>query len=228
MAEGGKSSLNLIKLFIQGGWVMYPILALQVASFTITIERIIIIMIQTLRLKPGKFLDLFEERLQKNNYDKLKTIEELTPMLQKKKTACAEVILTVFRKYTDGTQKRLNPIEIREWMSKAAESKAVIEIPALEAHLGALAVISNVATLMGLFGTVIGMIESFAAMANSPGGVKPDEMAGGIAVALVATAGGLCVAVPALLLYNWIKSIVEGFVLQIDETVQTLIDQLAE
>jgi biopolymer transport protein ExbB/TolQ len=92
----------------------------------------------------------------------------------------------------------------------------------------ALAVIANIATLMGLFGTVVGMIESFTAMANSPGGVKADEMAGGIAIALVATAFGLVVAVPSLVLYNFIKSTTENYVLAIEECAMKTVDTLAE
>jgi biopolymer transport protein ExbB len=121
----------------------------------------------------------------------------------------------------------MSPIELKTWMKTGVEERANVELPALEAHLGALAVISNVATLCGLFGTVIGMIQSFTSMANSPGGVKADEMAGGIAVALVCTAGGLVVAVPSLILYNVLKGFIEGFVLQIEDASVEMIDILA-
>jgi biopolymer transport protein ExbB len=108
------------------------------------------------------------------------------------------------------------------------EAQANVELPWLDKHLPALAVISNVSTLCGLFGTVIGMIESFTAMSNAPGGVKADEMAGGIAVALVATAGGLCVAVPSLIIYNLIKGAIESYVSQIEEMSMRITDTLVE
>ncbi|MBL8027458.1 MAG: MotA/TolQ/ExbB proton channel family protein, partial [Fibrobacteres bacterium] len=109
------------------------------------------------------------------------------------------------------------------------EQRAGVELMVLENHLSALAVIANVSTLMGLFGTVVGMISSFTAMANSPGGVKADEMAGGIAIALVATAGGLVVAIPSLIVYNVLKgAVIENYVAQVEECCINVVDALAE
>jgi biopolymer transport protein ExbB len=75
---------------------------------------------------------------------------------------------------------------------------------------------------------VYGMIEAFQSMSQSVGGVKADEMAGGISVALIATLFGLFVAIPSLILYNFIKGIVEAHILRIDDSIQTVIDALAE
>jgi biopolymer transport protein ExbB len=137
-------------------------------------------------------------------------------------------MLAGFTKFLDGTKKGMSASELKQWVSGAVEAQASIELPWLDKHLVALAVISNVSTLCGLFGTVIGMIQSFTAMANAPGGVKADEMAGGIAVALVATAGGLCVAVPSLLLYNLIKGSIENYVTEIEEMAVKITDTLVE
>jgi biopolymer transport protein ExbB len=150
-------------------------------------------------------------------------------LCKKKGGIMAEIMLAVCHKYRDGVEKKMHPAELKEWMKKSAEEYAGVELQALDSHLSALAVISNVSTLMGLFGTVIGMIEAFTAMANSPGGVKADEMAGGIAIALVATAGGLVVAVPSLILYNLIKgAVIETYVSQVEEAVIKSVDALAE
>jgi biopolymer transport protein ExbB len=223
----GETTLNFAKMYIQGGWPMYPITLLSVVALAVTFERLVVIFLQNRKLKPEKFMIAFEESLERNNNDKLRTVDEMMYLAQKRSGVCGDLLMVALTKWKDGMAKRMNPLEIKQWMTTAVEARAVVELPQLEAHLGALAVIANVSTLMGLFGTVIGMISSFTAMANSPGGVKADEMAGGIAIALVCTAGGLVVAVPSLIVYNWLKSHIEGFVMQVEETTTRVIDILA-
>ena len=218
---------NPIELFKAGGWVMYPILALAVAMFTVLFERLIVIIIQKLKLSPEKYLITFQQSLQKHNGDKMKAADEIQAVAKKRGGVCGDILTAVIDKYRDGAQKKMAPAELKEWMRQSMEERANVEVPQLEAHLGWLAVISNCATLMGLFGTVFGMIESFTSMANSPGGVKADEMAGGIAIALTATLFGLTVAIPSLLLYNWMKNFLESFVLQIEEAIVSILDTLA-
>lgn len=226
--EGGGSGLNLARMFISGGWVMYPILALSVLMVTFIFERVVVLMIERIRLSPLKALDNFWKVMEKNSNDKFQTVDEMMNSLKKNKGICSRVLQVVFHKFRDGSSKKMSPIELKKWMTDGAESQATIDMPALESHLGYLAVISNVATLMGLFGTVFGMIESFTAMADSPGGVKADEMAGGIAIALVATLFGLCVAVPSLILYNVLKVQIETYVHQTEEACVKIIDALVE
>ncbi len=224
----GSGGFNPVEMFVAGGWVMYPILLLGIISFSITLERLIVILLEKRKLNPEAMLDYFMERLEANGGDKIKAVDETAAHCEKRGGVTSEVALSVLNKFKDGISKGMGPSEIKKWMQDAAESKANTEIPVLEAHLLALAVIANVSTLMGLFGTVIGMIESFLAMAKSPGGVKADEMAGGIAVALVATAGGLIVAVPSLILYNFIKSYTGGYVVDLESAVTRVVDILAE
>ncbi len=226
MTAGGK--LNLVELFIAGGWVMYPIALLSVVMMAITLERLIVIFLEKWKFAPSNAIKIFAAALDKHGNDKVKAIDEITPVLKKKGTILSEILLTIIEKYHYAKDKNLSPMEMKSWLKNATEEKAGVELPALDAHLGWLAIISNVATLVGLFGTVIGMIESFTAMSNSAGGVKADEMAGGIAVALVATAGGLVVAVPSLLIFNWLKNTAEAHVIQIEETTVKVIDTLAE
>jgi biopolymer transport protein ExbB/TolQ len=207
---------------------MYPILALLVVALTFIFERLFVLLKERLRARPLKFADTFSMLLEKNGGDKSKTAEQMLANLEKGNTICARVLQQVFLKFKDGMNKGMGPSEIKRWMSEAAENQSAIETPELDAHLGYLAVISNVATLMGLFGTVYGMIEAFTAMSTSVGGVKADEMAGGIAIALVATLFGLTVAVPSLILYNVLKVQMEGYVQQTQEAAIRIIDVLAE
>jgi len=219
-------ALNPIEMYKAGGWVMHPILGLSVIALYITVERLLVIVLQKLKLKPTEFVKTLEESVKNNNGDKNAIVAEMEALAQKKGGLVASILGTTLAKYKDGVAKGLNVVDLKQWMLQGTETKASSEIPALETHLGAIAVISNIATLLGLLGTVWGLIESFMSIANSPGGIKADEMAGGISVALITTAGGLLVAIPSLVLFNWIKSMIENYVLQIEETVTILIDAL--
>ncbi len=219
---------SMTQLFIAGGPVMYPIVLLSVVMLAVTIEKVIVVFRQRIRIQPEKYLNSFLDAFEKNNMDKIKTLDEMEVFAKKKRSMCSDFLLNIAQKYRVGVTKNLDPLEMKQWMTLAVEQQASIELPGLEVRLTALAVISNVSTLVGLFGTVVGMIEAFTAMANAPGGVKADEMAGGIAVALVATAGGLCVAVPSLLLYNIIKGSIENFVSEVEAFTIKVIDTLVE
>jgi biopolymer transport protein ExbB len=221
------SGFNILELFLKGDWVVWPIASLSVVSLTIALERGVVLVIQNMKMKPERFANTFEEMFKRNNGDKMKTAEEMIPYLRKRGGVCSAIAEEIFVKYKDGVSKGFGPIDMKQWMTGGAEAKAVVQLPSLESHLGALAVISNVSTLMGLFGTVYGMIQSFFEMSKSVGGVKADEMAGGISVALVATLLGLTVAIPSLLLFSYMKSVVEGFVVQLEEATSRVIDILA-
>jgi biopolymer transport protein ExbB len=84
--------------------------------------------------------------------------------------------------------------------------------------------ISNVAPLIGLLGTVLGMIESFEMMSNQESLGRPEMLASGISVALITTAGGLVVAIPAYLAYMYFSSKSEGYLNEIDKLCQRVID----
>jgi biopolymer transport protein ExbB len=223
---GASEAATIVEYFIMGGWVMYPILVLSVVSWGITFERITVILLQKYKLKVDKVIAMFEESMKKNNGDRERVAEEMVAFLRTKNSVFAQIMETLFQKYREGAEKRMAGTELKGWIQVSVESKAAVLMPRLEKNLVGLAVISNVSTLMGLFGTVIGMIEAFTAMSKSAGGVKADEMAGGIAIALTATAGGLTVAVPSLILYNWVKSYVENYVITIEEASIIFVDTL--
>jgi biopolymer transport protein ExbB len=90
----------------------------------------------------------------------------------------------------------------QEFLEEALERKAVEETSALEEKLGALGTIGSVAPYIGLFGTVLGIIHAFDALAKSGQDAGAGLVSAGIAQALVATAAGLAVAVPAVVFYN--------------------------
>lgn len=96
----------------------------------------------------------------------------------------------------------------------------------LERRLGALATVASTAPLLGLLGTVVGMIEIFAAQA--PGGGDPRQLAQGISVALYNTAFGLLVAIPALVAWRWFRGRVDDLLNEMAEQGGRLVDRLTE
>jgi biopolymer transport protein ExbB len=94
----------------------------------------------------------------------------------------------------------------------------------LERYLGALGTIATVTPLLGLFGTVVGMIEIFGA--SAPSGTNPEALAHGISVALYNTALGLVVAIPALIAHRGFRSRVDGFLVEMEQQSLRLVDTL--
>ena len=112
----------------------------------------------------------------------------------------------------------------REIMKEAMEETGRAVAHELERYLSALGTVATVAPLLGLFGTIIGMIEIFGAQA--PGGTNPQAMAHGISVALYNTALGLVVAIPALIAYRGYRSRVDGFLVEMEQQSLRLVDTI--
>jgi biopolymer transport protein ExbB len=111
-----------------------------------------------------------------------------------------------------------SPVEVQNAMDDALH----FESHTLNQYLPALGTVAAVAPLLGLFGTVIGMIETFGA--QTPAGMNPAQLAHGISVALYNTAMGIFVAIVALIAYRVLRSKAESFVLAIDRTSSTLVN----
>ena len=112
-------------------------------------------------------------------------------------------------------------------LEKVVENKAIQEIAHLESGLWLLALISNVAPILGFLGTVVGMIQSFDVLAKE-GMNNPGAVAEGISVALITTAGGLIVAVVVLPFYNWFTTRIGAFVNEIETASNFLFETLDE
>jgi len=116
-------------------------------------------------------------------------------------------------------------VEIKE----AIEDAGLHEVPRLEKNLNALATIAHIAPLLGLLGTVTGMVRAFQvieqkAVALMP--VNPGDLAGGIWEALITTVAGLSVAIPTYVAYNFLVSKVDGFVLEMEKSATDLVNLL--
>jgi biopolymer transport protein ExbB len=188
----------MIDLVIKGGPIMVPILLCSVISLAIVVER---------------FLSLRRNRILK--YDILQRIEEL---LRDRKIPEAT---TLCKRYPSSMTRILlaailNHDKSRQDIKEIIEDAGRHEIPVLERYLTVLGTIASIAVLLGLLGTVIGMIRTFNAIAALGYG-HPEALAGGISEALVATAAGLAIAIPTLVLYNFFTSKVDSLVIEMEK-----------
>jgi biopolymer transport protein ExbB len=109
------------------------------------------------------------------------------------------------------------------WLVKEAiEDRGGREGIMLEKHVGILSTIANLTPLLGLLGTVSGMIKTFKVISQAGG--NPSLLAGGIAEALITTAAGLCVAIPTLVCYRILKDKVESLIFEMEENSIRIIE----
>ncbi len=185
--------------FRQGSWPMWPILFLLVVSWGIVIERIIYL--RKASIDKEKRLALLKSQIMAGN-------------IQGAIKVCSGNPTPVTRIVQAGLTKFNRPdAEVQAAMDEAA----LRELPKLEKRTGYLAMLGNVATLVGLFGTIVGLIDSFAGVAGVDPSMKATLLANGISEAMNCTAFGLLTAIPALLAF----SILNGW-------TQTILDDINE
>ena len=196
----------------KGGPMMYLIILSSILAFGVVIDRIY--NLRRARIDADKFMDSITAVLKRN-----KIIESIE-MCNKTPGPIAHIVKAGILKHD-----RSKP-EIKE----AVEEAAQLEIPRLEKHLPILATIAHIAPLLGLLGTVTGMIKSFQviqmkALALAP--VNPGDLAGGIWEALLATVAGLAVAIPTYVAYNYLTSQVDTFVYDMERSATDLVNLLS-
>lgn len=184
---------SLIHAFSAGGFWMYPILGVQIAAFAIVIERTLTLFLRR-SINQRKRVRHFEEDLKKGQLSKvLKKAESLSSHSSLRKMIEA------------GTQAAIN-MGGREEIQAKMDEILYHEQGRLEARIEFLSMLGNVATLMGLLGTITGMIRSFAAIASVDQATKAALLAQGISEAMNATAYGLIVAIPTLIMYSVLQN----------------------
>ena len=195
-----------------GGYsIMLPLLGLLIIGLVISLTRVFIILKS--KVNTNEFMGKVRSLLLENKLDAaIETCQEY------KGTIPNIFEAALLRKKQRGASEELE---------KVVENKAIQEIAHLESGLWVLALISNVAPILGFLGTVVGMINSFDVLATE-GANNPGAVAAGISQALITTAGGLVVAVVVLPFYNWCTSAIGGFVNQIETATNFLFETLDE
>ena len=197
------------------GWPIWALIACSVLALTFVIERFI--SLQTAKVAPPLLLDE-AMRVSRQSVPGPDVVSKL-----EKNSALGEVLASGFRAMN--ANGRCSEAELRATME--ASGKVVAQ--RLERYLSALATIASVAPLMGLFGTVVGMIEIFGAQSPAGGatGGNPAQLAHGISVALYNTAFGLIVAIPSLIFWRYFRARVDGYLLTLELSAERLMRHLS-
>jgi biopolymer transport protein ExbB len=187
--------------FLRGGPVMWPLLACSLVSLTVAIDRM-----------------LFWMALNRRSSE---------PLLNEVMSLCESGDWEAIRLRTAGTRDYAIRIIItgilhRDFsMTKAMESAAADQIKRMRRFMGVLDTMITVAPLLGIFGTVTGIIQSFDALGTT-GVERPAEVTSGIAQALITTAAGLGIAIPSVILYNFFDGLCERAALRIEKYATSL------
>ncbi len=201
----------------KGGPLVILLIMLSIMVFTYVFERIF-----SLRKAQGKgsltkFLKDVEDQL--NNGD----IGAAVEVCNKQRGSMANVIRNGLERYQEVLKD--SHVQAEKYMSevqRAIEEATMLETPLLEKNLIVLSTISSIATMVGLLGTVIGMIRAFQALAHA-GAPDAIQLSIGISEALINTAGGLIAAITGIIAYNFFVNKVDGFTYMIDEATSSII-----
>ncbi|MCK5779736.1 MAG: MotA/TolQ/ExbB proton channel family protein [Psychrilyobacter sp.] len=201
-----------MEIFRSGGMLMYGILLLSVLGLTVIIERLMYFIKNEKTVKEELRLEIIEAIKSKD--------KELAVTLCESEKSSSLVVLKelIIQHDFDGY------VDI-EYLEEKARESALREIPKLENHMWLLGVVAHVTPLVGLLGTVSGMIKAFRVIAVVGSG-KPEMLADGISQALITTAAGLTVAIPAIILYNYYNKKIDHVVNEIEKTTVEFINSL--
>lgn len=197
----------MLEIVQAGGWLMWPIIACSVVAVAIVLERLWTL--QEKRVLPASVANQVMELMQRDEID-VKQIQEVhqgSPFGQ---------VLAAGLAYRHAA---------RDVLKEVVEDTGRHVVHELERYLSTLGTIAAISPLLGLLGTVSGMIRSFTAI-TADGVPNPAVLAGGISEALVATAAGLTVAIPSLIAYRYLRGRVEGLVVRIEKESMRFIEAL--
>jgi biopolymer transport protein ExbB len=187
---------TLILFFQHGGVFMYPILVVLVLGLAITIERF-----AYLRRAYSESRNLWTKLLPMVNEGRYEDAERLA---SKSSTAIGRVLGYGIARSRGSAS--------REDVERAMEESLMEVTPQLERRTHYLATFANVATLLGLLGTIIGLIHGFSSLSGVNAAQKQDQLSEAVSIAMNCTAFGLCVAVPFMLIHAWLQSMTDELV----------------
>ncbi len=197
----------MLDMFQRGGLLMWIIAACSVGALAVLFERLW--SLRRARVAPRGFIATLRELVAKGQSDQALLLS------QNNSSSMAAVAAAVLAHAQAG----------RAAMKEAAQEVGRREATSLERFLGVIGTVAAIAPLLGLLGTVTGMIRVFQDV-TSQGVGNPADLASGIWEALITTAYGLMVAIPALVAYRYLLSRADSLVMEMEEEASALIEQL--
>jgi biopolymer transport protein ExbB len=208
--KGAAASQSYWDLAVQGGWIMIVLAVLSVLAIYIFIDKYLAVK------KAGKNQDGFMQNIK--NYIKEGRIDNAID-------SCRNNNSPISRMIEKGLQRIGRPLND---VNTAIENVGKQEIAKLEKGLALLATIAGGAPMIGFFGTVTGMVQSFSSMAAAGNALEIKDLAGGIETALVTTVGGLFVGIIAYFAYNILVAKVNNLVNDLESKTTEFMDVLNE
>jgi biopolymer transport protein ExbB len=205
--------MSLWQTFLAGGPVMWPILLCSIFAMAIILEKFW--HVNKIRIDTQQFLSSVLEKMKRHQ------VKEALEICEKTKSPISHILKAGILKYD----------RPRPQIKEAIEDASLYEIPRLEKNLSMLATIAHISPLLGLLGTVAGMVRCFQtiqAKATSFHPVSPGDLAGGIWEALLTTVAGLIVAIPTFIAYNYLVSRINSFILEMEKASTELVNFLTE
>ncbi|MBU6300390.1 MAG: MotA/TolQ/ExbB proton channel family protein [Verrucomicrobia bacterium] len=206
--EATVHSKTLIDLYQEGGWVMHMIALTSIA--TLAVLSFCLVSLNKGRLMPGRVVTALNDALRAQDAAKAIAICNTTP----------SVLSTVIREALEKAGTGVTEYTKADLEAAAGES-IFHEETRLMLWVNMLNAFAAVAPMIGLLGTVSGMIQSFEKL--SAGAAKPSDFAGGIGEAMVGTAGGLLVAIPAMFAYFYFKNSLQSLMSEVARSASNLI-----
>lgn len=197
----------MLELVTAGGLLMVPILLCSVVAAAICIERLYTL--NAKKISPPHLLATVWQQLKSDQLDtaRLKTLKQSSPL--------GRILAAGLSNAYHG----------RDVMKESIQEAASHVVHELERYLNTLGTIAAVTPLLGLLGTVMGMIKVFAEIMTQGTG-NASVLAGGISEALITTAAGLSVAIPALVMHRYFVGRIDGIVVELEQETIKLVDAL--
>ena len=195
----------MVELLAKGGWVMYLILGCSVVALAIVIERAVVFL-RALNDDDG-LVHAVEQAL------KAGSVEGALAACERARGPVRDVLRSCLGEWAAGHER----------MADAANYTGNRAVEALDKRLRGLSIIAQSAPLLGLLGTVLGMIKTFMRIEERGGEVNASALAGGIWEALLTTAFGLAVAIPCVLTYHWFEARVARYASLIRDSAERLV-----
>lgn len=197
---------SVFSIILAAGWPIWPLLFASVISVALIIERLVAL--RRSKVLPAGLLQsvITEYRKQSLTESTVASMEAQSPL--------GRVLAAGLR----------NVGSSREIMREAIEETGAVVAHELERYLTTLGTIASISPLMGLFGTVVGMIEIFSSQA--PSGSNPVQLAHGISVALYNTGFGLLIAIPSMIFWRHFRALVNSFVVDMQQQAVRLVEVL--
>lgn len=202
--------MNLLEIFLKGGFIMWLILATSIVGLAVVIDRFLVL--RKTRINVPAFM------VRIRGFIKKKDISGAISYCMEEKSPVANIVRKGLKKYKYGHDR----------VKEAIENAGSQEISKLEKGLTILATVSGIAPLLGFLGTVTGMIQAFMTIQDLAGAANPSDLAGGIWEALITTAFGLIVGIPALAFYNYFLSAVKRLVGEMETVANDVVDVIQE